>query len=62
MTTDPVCYRELDERVAEHKLRFRGKTYFFHSDRCRRVFESNPDEYAAHIPEKVYGDHPKRHT
>ena len=57
MVTDPVCFTELDEKSAKEKAEFRGHTYYFHSERCRKVFEANPDEYAAHIPEKVYGDH-----
>ena len=59
MVTDPVCYKQLDERSAREKAKFRGHTYYFHSERCRRVFQANPAEYAAHIPEKVYGDHEK---
>ena len=60
MVTDPVCFTELEEESAEEKTEFRGQTYYFDSERCRKVFEANPGEYAAHIPEKVYGDHGRR--
>ena len=57
MVTDPVCYTEIDPANAAFREEFRGHTYYFHSSRCRDVFLSDPDEYVAHIPEKVYGDH-----
>ena len=60
MVTDPVCLRELDERKAPQSAEFRGQKYYFDTERCRQVFERDPAEYAAHIPEKTYGDHRSR--
>ena len=60
MVTDPVCFKQLKEQEARLKARFRGQTYYFHDERCREVFGTNPEEYAAHIPQMVYGDQGKR--
>ena len=57
MVTDPVCLKELDEDEIKAESEYRGQTYYFHDERCREVFESNPDEYVGVIPEKAYGDH-----
>ena len=56
MVTDPVCLRQLDEQKTELKAVFRGKTYFFHSQRCRAAFEQAPEEYTGRIERIVYGD------
>ena len=60
MVTDPVCYMEIDPAAAKERVEYRGNTFFFHSIRCREVFEANPSEYAGHIAEKAYGDHGRR--
>lgn len=60
MVTDPVCLSMVDERTAAEKSEHRGQTYCFDSERCRRVFESDPDQYVGAIPEKVFGDHGRR--
>lgn len=57
MVTDPVCLVEISENQVKEKAEFRGQTYYFHDERCREVFERDPDEYAGRIAEKVYGDH-----
>ncbi len=42
MVTDPVCFTELDPDDARARTVFRGRTYYFHSPRCREVFRSDP--------------------
>jgi YHS domain-containing protein len=56
MTIDPVCLKHLNEREAAYKSEYRGNTYYFHSERCQRVFEGSPQDFAGKIPQIVYGD------
>jgi Cu+-exporting ATPase len=44
MAQDPVCGMIVDEREAQ-SVEFEGKTYFFCSHECRRLFERDPDRY-----------------
>ena len=39
----PVCGSALPERPL--RLRYEARTYAFDSERCKRVFEENPDRY-----------------
>lgn len=56
MTIDPVCLKRLDVQEAASKSEFRGNTYYFDSESCKRVFDSNPQDFAGKIPQIVYGD------
>jgi YHS domain-containing protein len=56
LVIDPVCLKQLDETTAPDKAEFRGQTYYFDNDRCRRVFERSPAEFAGKIAQIVYGD------
>jgi len=56
MTIDPVCLKQIDECEAPEHAEFRGQTYYFDTDRCRRVFEQSPDDFAGKIAQIVYGD------
>lgn len=56
MVTDPVCLTQLDEDEAVDKTEYNGQTYYFHSDRCKEVFDQDPAEYAGRLAESVYGD------
>jgi len=60
MVIDPVCLSQLDEREAEQKAEHRGEVYYFNTERCRQVFERDPEEYAGQVVEAVYGDHGSR--
>ncbi|GMV05181.1 MAG: hypothetical protein AMXMBFR53_14600 [Gemmatimonadota bacterium] len=42
---DEVCGMEIDAEGAAAEVDFQGKTYYFCSDRCRRMFEEHPDRY-----------------
>lgn len=46
MATDPVCYGEVDEDSAVHKIEYRGQTFYFCTAYCRKKFEENPEKYA----------------
>ncbi|WOF16113.1 YHS domain-containing protein [Methanoplanus sp. FWC-SCC4] len=42
---DPVCKMEVDEKTAEFKTDYEGKTYFFCSKGCKIAFEKEPQKY-----------------
>ena len=53
---DPVCGMEVDQRAPNVlKTQYRGKTYYFCSDHCKKSFEVNPEKY---VPKKK--DHTKQ--
>lgn len=47
MTKDPVCGMKIDERQTKHKISYKGKTYYFCSQRCKNSFNENPEKYLA---------------
>ena len=36
MAVDPVCKMKVDEKTAEFKSQFRGKTYYFSDADCKK--------------------------
>jgi Cu+-exporting ATPase len=46
MTKDPVCGMDVDESKAQFKSEHMGKTYYFCSEGCKRMFEKEPKKYA----------------
>jgi Cu+-exporting ATPase len=42
---DPVCRMQIDANAATHQSNYRGLTYFFCSEDCRRKFEQSPEQY-----------------
>jgi YHS domain-containing protein len=49
-TVDPVCGMPIDPDRAVaggHSEKYRGETYLFCSDRCRRKFQKDPAKYAS---------------
>ncbi|MGI8618741.1 MAG: YHS domain-containing protein [Gemmatimonadaceae bacterium] len=45
--TDPVCGMVVMPESAEGKAEYLGKTYYFCSDQCMRVFQNDPGKFAA---------------
>lgn len=45
MEKDVVCGMELDERKAQFKLDWYGKTYYFCSEMCLDRFKADPQKY-----------------
>ena len=43
---DPVCGMELPLEDVIARGEYRGATYYFCTETCRRAFEGNPAEYA----------------
>jgi YHS domain-containing protein len=40
---DPVCGMQVDPAKAAGKSEYKGKTYHFCSDYCKRTFDANPE-------------------
>ena len=40
---DPVCGMTIDPAKATGKSEYKGTTYFFCSDRCKKTFDANPE-------------------
>jgi len=45
MAIDPICKMEVDEKTAQFKSDYRGKTYYFCAPGCKRAFDENPEKY-----------------
>ena len=45
MARDPVCGMEVDEKKAVARTSYKGRTYYFCAEACKRAFEKNPEKY-----------------
>lgn len=45
MVKDPICGMEVDEKTAEFKSEYKGKTYCFCSVTCKNQFDKDPEKY-----------------
>jgi YHS domain-containing protein len=45
MQTDPVCGMKVDDQKAAAKSQYKGTTYIFCSDECKRKFEQQPEQF-----------------
>lgn len=43
--TDPVCGMTVDTETAAAKMEYKGKTYYFCAEGCRKSFEKDPERY-----------------
>jgi Cu+-exporting ATPase len=43
--TDEVCGMTIDAESAAASAEFQGNTYYFCSDRCRGLFQEDPERY-----------------
>jgi len=43
---DPVCGMDVDGKTARYTSSYKGKTYYFCSEICRRTFDNSPSRYA----------------
>lgn len=43
--TDPVCGMRINRNAAASQVQFRGATYYFCIDECRRRFDEAPEQY-----------------
>lgn len=53
MAKDPVCGMEVDEDRAKHRHRYRGKSYYFCTERCKDSFEQDPVKYLKALDEDL---------
>lgn len=47
MAKDPVCGMEVDEKKAAATATYKGQTYYFCAQACKRAFEKDPEKYLA---------------
>lgn len=52
MAMDPVCKMKVDEKTAKMKTDFKGKTYYFCGQACKKAFEGNPNKYVESAQKK----------
>jgi YHS domain-containing protein len=45
MEKDPVCGMEADPKTAVAKSEYKGKTYYFCSQGCKKAFDKDPEKY-----------------
>ncbi|MEA3244753.1 MAG: YHS domain-containing protein [Gemmatimonadota bacterium] len=50
MVRDEVCGMEFDSEAAVATARLNARTYYFCSDRCKRLFVEHPERYVAVEP------------
>lgn len=47
MAKDVVCGMNVEEKTAKSKTEYKGETYYFCSEACKKTFDKNPATYAA---------------
>ena len=45
MVTDPVCKMQIDENKAAAKSEYKGTTYYFCANICKKRFDEDPQKY-----------------
>jgi len=45
MAKDLVCGMDVNEKTAQYKTTYKGKTYYFCAPGCKKMFEENPEKY-----------------
>jgi YHS domain-containing protein len=45
MVIDPICLSEIDEEEAPAKSVYKGQTFYFCAERCKQMFEEDPEKY-----------------
>lgn len=45
MVKDPVCGMEVDPKTAAGKSDYKGQTYYFCSNGCKKAFDKEPEKY-----------------
>ncbi len=49
-----VCGTDISKDAAEIKTEYKGKTYYFDSEKCKAEFEKNPEKYAKTCIHKAF--------
>ena len=42
---DPVCGMTVETETAAAKTEYKGKTFYFCADGCRKAFDEDPERY-----------------
>jgi Cu+-exporting ATPase len=42
---DPVCGMDVDPATAAGKSEYKGQSYYFCSQGCKKAFDENPEKY-----------------
>ena len=42
---DPVCGMKVDPKTTKFKSEFKGKTYYFCSEQCKKTFDQTPEDF-----------------
>jgi YHS domain-containing protein len=58
MAKDPVCGMEVDEKTANWKSEYKGKTYYFCAPGCKADFDKDPEKY---LSQEEEGGHQSSH-
>jgi YHS domain-containing protein len=45
MAKDPVCGMDVGKEKAVATTTYKGKTYYFCTEACKRAFEKDPEKY-----------------
>jgi YHS domain-containing protein len=53
MEMDPVCGAPVDADRATDSVEYKGRRYYFCSSKCRKLFEENPEHWAATPDPKI---------
>ena len=57
MAIDPVCGMTVDEKTAQHKSEYAGRTYYFCSPICKHTFDREHAKYAGESASGHRGGH-----
>lgn len=47
MDRDPVCQMDVEESSAPARSEYRGETFYFCSEDCKKRFEADPERYVS---------------
>lgn len=56
---DPVTGKELINLKAPHRYDYKGRTYFFESERSLETFRNDPEKYSGEEPPRYFGARPE---
>ena len=45
MAEDVICKMQVDEKTAKWKSEYKGKTYYFCCESCKKRFDLSPEKY-----------------
>jgi P-type Cu+ transporter len=47
MDRDPVCQMDVEKSSAVATAQYRGETFYFCSEECKKKFEADPERYVS---------------